>query len=119
MLITNIPGISMGLVSALSNEKTKVASNISTALDADADEFGKNIQPLDPSEIPGEYHWRAAMTVADSSINYQMVAEFAHLLKQKKSGGKITVDLYPGGQLGNTTEFTEAVVMAPLKSAPE
>ena len=41
MLITNIPGISMGLVSALSKEKAKVASNISTALDADADEFGK------------------------------------------------------------------------------
>lgn len=114
MLITNIPGISMGLVSALSKEKAKVASNISTALDADADEFGKNIQPLDPSEIPGEYHWRAAMTVADSSINYQMVAEFAHLLKQK-SGGKITVDLYPGGQLGNTTEFTEAVVSGSIE----
>ena len=43
-----------------------------------------------------------------------MVAEFAHLLKEK-SGGKITVDLYPGGQLGNTTEFTEAVVSGSIE----
>lgn len=38
-----------------------------------------------------------------------MVSEFAYLIHQK-SGGKITVDIYPSGQLGNTTEFTEAVV---------
>lgn len=109
--ITNIPGISMGLVSALSKEETKVATSgdIGKALEADADDYGKDIKLLDPSEIPSEYHWRAAMTVAESSINYKMVAEFAHLLEQK-SGGKITVDIYPSGQLGNTTEFTEAVV---------
>lgn len=114
-LITNIPGISMNLVSALSkNEKPKVAASVGNALDADADEYGKHIAAIDPNEIPGEYRWRAAMTVADSSINYKMVAEFAHLIKEK-SGGKITVDLYPSGQLGNTTEFTEAVVSGSIE----
>ena len=49
------------------------------------------------------------MTVADTSINYMMVKKFADLVNEK-SGGKITVDIYPGGQLGNTTEFTEAVI---------
>lgn len=56
-----------------------------------------------------EYHWTAAMTVAETTINYRMVEKFAQLLDEK-SGGKITVELYPGGQLGNTTEFTEAVI---------
>ena len=49
------------------------------------------------------------MTVADTSINYMMVDKFAELVNEK-SGGKISVDIYPGGQLGNTTEFTEAVI---------
>ncbi len=49
------------------------------------------------------------MTVAETTINYMMVEKFAQLLDEK-SGGKITVDIYPGGQLGNTTEFTEAVI---------
>lgn len=108
-LITAVPGISMGLVSALSKDTAKVAATTTPALDADADFYGKNIKALDPASIPAEYHWRAAMTVADSSINYKMVSEFAYLIHQK-SGGKITVDIYPSGQLGNTTEFTEAVV---------
>ena len=56
-----------------------------------------------------EYNWTAAMTVAETTTNYKMVERFAELLNER-SGGKITVDIYPGGQLGNTTEFTEAVI---------
>lgn len=56
-----------------------------------------------------EYHWTAAMTVAETTINYKMVEKFAQLMEEK-TGGQITVDIYPGGQLGNTTEFTEAVI---------
>lgn len=56
-----------------------------------------------------EYSWTCAMTVAETSINYIMAEKFADLINQR-SGGKITLDLYPGGQLGNTTEFTEAVI---------
>lgn len=57
----------------------------------------------------GEYKWTAAMTVAETTTNYKMMEKFAQLLNEK-SGGTITIDIYPGGQLGNTTEFTEAVV---------
>lgn len=81
-LITAVPGISMGLVSALSKDTAKVAATTTPALDADADFYGKNIKALDPASIPAEYHWRAAMTVADSSINYKMVSEFAYLIHQ-------------------------------------
>ncbi|MGL5435630.1 MAG: TRAP transporter substrate-binding protein [Lachnospiraceae bacterium] len=56
-----------------------------------------------------EYHWTAAMSVSESTINYMMMEKFAQLLDER-SGGAVTVDIYPGGQLGNTTEFTEAVV---------
>ncbi|MBQ1490863.1 MAG: TRAP transporter substrate-binding protein [Blautia sp.] len=67
------------------------------------------IEEINPDDIPQEYHWTAAMTVADTSVNYMVVDRFAKLMNEK-TGGKVTIDLYPSGQLGNTTEFTEAVI---------
>lgn len=61
----------------------------------------------EPAE--GEYNWIAAMSVSENTINYKMMKKFADLINEK-SGGKITVDIYTDGQLGNTTEFTEAVI---------
>jgi tripartite ATP-independent transporter DctP family solute receptor len=61
------------------------------------------------AEDYGSYDWIAAMTVAETTTNYKMVEKFAQLINEK-SNGSINVELYPGGQLGNTTEFTEAVV---------
>lgn len=57
----------------------------------------------------GSYNWNCAMTVAETTTNYKMAEKFAELLEQK-SGGTVTLTLYPGGQLGNTTEQTEATV---------
>ena len=51
--------------------------------------------------------WVAAMTVAETTTNYKMVAKFAELLKEK-TNGEYTLELYPSGQLGN--DFVEAVV---------
>ena len=65
--------------------------------------------PEASGEDYGEYNWVAAMTVAETTTNYKMVEKFAELINEK-SGGSISVEIYPGGQLGNTTEFTEAVV---------
>ncbi|MBQ9197089.1 MAG: TRAP transporter substrate-binding protein [Clostridia bacterium] len=61
------------------------------------------------AEDYGSYDWIAAMTVAETTTNYKMVEKFAQLINER-SNGSISVELYPGGQLGNTTEFTEAVV---------
>ena len=61
------------------------------------------------AEDYGSYDWIAAMTVSETTTNYKMVEKFAELINER-SNGSITVELYPGGQLGNTTEFTEAVV---------
>ena len=46
-----------------------------------------------------EYNWTAAMTVAETTTNYKMVERFAELLNER-SGGKITVDIYPGDSWG-------------------
>ena len=61
------------------------------------------------AEDYGTYDWVAAMSVADTTTNFKMVTKFADLIKEK-SGGTINVEIYPGAQLGTTTEFTEAVV---------
>ncbi|MDR1179656.1 MAG: TRAP transporter substrate-binding protein [Spirochaetales bacterium] len=55
------------------------------------------------------YNWTAAMSVADTTINYKIVRQFADSIKEK-SGGKINVDVYTSGQMGNTTEFNQGVV---------
>ena len=57
----------------------------------------------------GTYNWTLAMTVAETTTNYKMVEYFANLMNEK-SNGSITIDLYPGGQLANTTEQDEACV---------
>lgn len=61
------------------------------------------------AEDYGTYDWVAAMSVADTTTNYKLMVKFAELLKEK-SGGTINIEIYPGAQLGTTTEFTEAVV---------
>lgn len=90
-------------LTACGSSSSGSASNSTAAAQAGA------FAPAAAGEEYPEYHWNAAMTVAETTINYMMVEKFAELISER-SGGKITVELYPGGQLGNTTEFTEAVV---------
>ena len=78
------------------------------ALSVTACSSAKDSAPVSENGYP-EYHWNASMTVSETTINYKMVERFAQLLNER-SDGAITVDIYPGGQLGNTTEFTEAVI---------
>lgn len=54
------------------------------------------------------YNWVCAMTVNENTINYMLVEKFAQLIEERSSG-KIHIDLYPGGQLGNDSEFIEGV----------
>ncbi len=57
----------------------------------------------------GTYNWTLAMSVAESTTNYKMSQRFAELINER-SGGSINVVIYPSGQLGNETEFTEGVI---------
>ena len=100
MLITYIPGLSTAFIGS---ERSR--GIVSEDIDFNIDD----IKPVDFADSIPEYHWKAAMNVADTTVNYKMVRRFADLL-EKRSNGKIEIEIYPGGQLGNTTEFTEAVI---------
>ncbi len=56
------------------------------------------------TDIAEEYHWTAAMTVAETTINYMIVERFKELIEER-SGGKITIELYTGGVLGSDNEM--------------
>lgn len=112
VLITYLPAVSLALPSITNPGdllSTDVQADNGSISDEGEDSFGSDIQPVSADEIGQEYLWKAEMSVAESSINYKMVRKFADLIHEK-SGGKITVDIYPGGQLGNTSEGTEAVI---------
>ncbi|MGE4353886.1 MAG: TRAP transporter substrate-binding protein [Oscillospiraceae bacterium] len=81
----------------------------STAPESTAPETSPPESSAPDAGISETYNWTAAMTVAETTTNYKIVDKFATLINER-SGGKITVDIYPAGQLGNTSEFTQAVV---------
>lgn len=56
------------------------------------------------SDITEEYNWTAAMTVAETTINYMIVEKFKELIEER-SGGKINIELYTGGVLGGDNEM--------------
>lgn len=60
------------------------------------------------SESSGEetYHWRFAHEENNGSIQDVYVKEFVRILEEK-SGGRIKVDIYPVGQIGDATQQCE------------
>ena len=52
------------------------------------------IAPAASAEDYPEYHWIAALNVAETTINYMIVDQFAQLLNER-SGGKVKLDVYP------------------------
>ena len=63
----------------------------------------------DVVEIGDSYTWTVAMNVADTTLNYKMMDKFKELI-EARSGGKITVNLYANGQLGNDTEQLQGLI---------
>ena len=55
-------------------------------------------------EIADSYTWTVAMNVAETTLNYKMMDKFKELI-EAKSGGKITLNLYANGQLGNDPDL--------------
>lgn len=68
------------------------------------DAAGKDVTVLEDS-----YTWTVAMNVAETTLNYKMMDKFKELA-EAKSGGKITVNLYANGQLGNDTEQMQGMI---------
>lgn len=63
----------------------------------------------DVVEIGESYTWTVAMNVADTTLNYKMMEKFKELI-EARSAGKITVNLYANGQLGNDTEQMQGLI---------
>lgn len=94
----------LSLVACGSSKTEAPAANSSSAAPAAPAADSEN-----QAEDYGTYNWTLAMTVAETTTNYKMVEYFANLMNEK-SNGSIVIDLYPGGQLANTTEQDEACV---------
>lgn len=98
LLLSGVLALSLVACSAgQTNEKDNTA----------ASSVNKSDQTVTATSPYGEYHWNLAMTVSESTTNYKMAKYFADLVREK-TDGSIDIELYPGGQLGNTTEQTEA-----------
>jgi TRAP-type transport system periplasmic protein len=108
LVATLMAACMMASLTACGSSSSSTATTTAAAAAEETTAEAEAAEAAATEEYP-EYHWNAGMTVADTTINYMMVEKFAQLLDEK-TGGKITVELYPSGQLGNTTEFTEAVI---------
>lgn len=106
MAIVYIPQLSLALPSLASGENLMEETTQTTAEATTGDDLDEEIEV---TEINGEYHWNAAMSVSDSTVNYKIVERFAKLINAR-SNGKIDVTIYPSGQMGNTTEFSQGVI---------
>lgn len=105
-LIVYIPQISLALPSLASGENLMNQTQQTTAEAMTGDELNGKVPVTD---IDGNYQWNAAMSVSDTTINYKIVERFAKLINAR-SAGKIEVTIYPSGQMGNTTEFSQGVI---------
>ncbi len=107
LLMAGVMAVSLTACGGSKAETTAAAPAATTA--AGAAEAKTEAASEAATEDYGTYNWTLAMTVAETTTNYKMVEHFANLINER-SGGSITVDLYPGGQLANTTEQDEACV---------
>lgn len=63
----------------------------------------------DTAEIEESYTWNVAMNVAESTLNYKFYDVFKKDIEEK-SGGKITINLFPNGQLGGDAEQLQGLM---------
>ncbi len=63
----------------------------------------------DTVAIDKDYTWNVAMNVSDSTLNYKFYDEFKKEI-EAKSGGKITLNLFPNGQLGGDAEQLQSLM---------
>lgn len=106
MAIVYIPQLSLALPSLASGEDLSTQTQQTSVEAISGSDLDENIEITD---IKGNYHWNAAMSVSDTTVNYKIVECFAKLINAR-SGGKIEVSIYPSGQMGNTTEFSQGVI---------
>lgn len=94
-----IAAMSMGL-SACGGSTGATAT---TAAAAATETKGEAAASGDTVTIDQDYTWNVAMNVSESTLNYKFYDAFKKEIEEK-SGGKITMNLFPNGQLGGDAE---------------
>lgn len=86
------------------------ATTAAAAAETKAEAAGENSQAAgDVVAIDKDYSWNVAMNVSDSTLNYKFYDEFKKEI-EAKSGGKITMNLFPNGQLGGDAEQLQSLM---------
>lgn len=115
MLLAGTMAMSLVACSSGSSSSSNTADTTAAAAAEDTKaEGGDTAAAAGDSEDYGDYSWNLAMTVSETTTNYKMVEYFANLVKEK-TNGSINIELYPGGQLANTTEQDEACVSGSIE----
>lgn len=114
MLLAGTMAMSLVACSSGNSSSSNTADTTAAAAAEDTKAEGGDTAAAGDSEDYGDYNWNLAMTVSETTTNYKMVEYFANLVKEK-SNGSINIELYPGGQLANTTEQDEACVSGSIE----
>ena len=114
MLLAGTMAMSLVACSSGNSSSSNPADTTAAAAAEDTKAEGGDTAAPGDSEDYGDYSWNLAMTVSETTTNYKMVEYFANLVKEK-TNGSINIELYPGGQLANTTEQDEACVSGSIE----
>ena len=110
LTLTSIMAI--GLAACGGSASSSAASD--TTADSGAASASESAAQAAPSsgdavEIENSYTWNVAMNVAESTLNYKFYDVFKKDIEER-SGGKITLNLYPNGQLGGDAEQLQGLM---------
>lgn len=97
-----------GSGSTTSSTTTSAASNGAAVTEA-VTSGNTEAASSDTVAIDKSYNWNVAMNVAESTLNYKFYEVFKQDL-ESRSGGKITLNLFPNGQLGGDAEQLQSLM---------
>ncbi len=89
--------------------QTTQAAAETSKVDVEAKGDTKTEAAGDVVSIDKDYNWTVAMNVSEETLNYKMMEKFQTLIEER-SNGKVIVNLYANGQLGNDTEQMQGLI---------
>lgn len=103
-----VAAMAMGLTACggSASTSTTAAPAAETKAESEATESGAS---GDTVAIDQNYTWNVAMNVSDSTLNYKFYDEFKKEI-EAKSDGKITLNIFPNGQLGGDAEQLQSLM---------
>ncbi len=97
------------MLAGCSGSGSSTSTTAAAAADSSDTEEAVVVDSGDIVDIDDTYSWNVAMNVAETTLNYTQAERFKELI-EARSGGKITINIYTGGQLGNDNEQVQGLV---------